>query len=53
MTIFADYTYETRCVLLMRYKLGLSYEHISDIMKLPVDRVKGSICKQNKESLIA
>lgn len=47
MEILSHYTYDARCVLLMRYKLRYTYEKISEIMKLPVDEVKRIIIFKN------
>jgi hypothetical protein len=47
MEILSHYTYDARCVLLMRYKLGYTYEKISEIMKLPVDEVRVIIGNKN------
>ena len=47
MVILSHYTYDARCVLLMRYKLKYTYEKISEIMKQPVDKVKRSMIIRN------
>ena len=47
MVILSHYTYDARCVLLMRYKLKYTYEKISEIMKQPVDMVKRNMIIKN------